>query len=99
MRVDPAATRPTAPPTVVAQYETLRRAALGAALPPEARPGLRLFLGRGMWAWTQAVATSVAALPPPPRATASVSPSPRERSGIIHVFAAMALSSPPRSAR
>ena len=99
MRGDPAAARPTAPPTVAAQYETLRSAALGAPLPPEARPGLLLFLCRGMWAWTQAVAAAATAPPPPTRVTASGTPSPREHSGIIHVFAAMALSSPPRSAR
>ncbi len=94
-----AATRTTALPTVAAQYETLRSAALGAPLPPEARHGLLLFVCRGMWAWTQAVATATAVLPPPTRATASASPSQHERSGVIHVFAAMALSSPPRSAR
>ena len=96
MRGDPAAPRP-ALATVAAQYETLRGAALGAPLPPEARHGLRLFLGRGMWAWTQAVATAAAGLPPPPRATAPGSPAPPELRELIHVFAAMARSSPPRS--
>ena len=99
MTVDTGAMRTTALPMVAAQYETLRGAALGAPLPPEARHGLLLFLGRGMWAWTQAVATAAAVLPPPPRATASASPSQHDRSGVIHVFAAMALSSPPRRAR
>ena len=33
---------------VVAQYEALRGAVLGDALPPEARTGLLLFLRRGM---------------------------------------------------
>lgn len=97
MRVDPAATRTTAP-IVATQYETLRSAALGAPLPPEARHGLLLFLRRGMWAWTQAVATAAAA-PPPTRVTALGSPSPPELRGVIHVFAAMALSSLHRSAR
>ncbi len=41
---------------VVTQYETLRRAVLGDALPPEARAGLPLFLRRGMWGWARAVA-------------------------------------------
>jgi len=96
--VDTAATGPTDPATIAAQYETLRTAALGAPLRPEARHGLLLFLRRGMWAWTQAVATA-AAVPPPPRpVTASVSSSPPELRGVIHVFAAMALSSPHRSA-
>jgi len=98
--VDTAATRTIDPPiAVAAQYETLRSAALGALLPPEARHGLLLFLRRGMWAWTQAVATAAADPPPPTRVTASVFASPHGRNGVIHVFAAMALSSPHRSAR
>jgi hypothetical protein len=44
---------------VVAQYEALRGAALGDALPPEARTGLLLFLRGGMWGWARAVATNV----------------------------------------
>ena len=44
------------PSIAVTQYETLRTAALGAALPPEARAGLLLFLRRGMWGWARAVA-------------------------------------------
>jgi transposase len=34
---------------IAAQYEVLRMAALGEALPPMARSGLMLFLRRGMW--------------------------------------------------
>ena len=99
MRVDTAAPRTTTLPTVAAQYETLRRAALGAPLPPEARHGLRLFLRQGMWAWTQAMATAPAVPSPPPRATGSAPPFQHERRGILHVFAAMVLPSPPRSTR
>lgn len=98
MRVDPAATGTTDPATIAAQYETLRTAALGAPLLPEARHGLLLFLRRGMWAWTQAVVPAAVA-PPPTRVTAPGSPSPPELRGVIHVFAAMALSSLHRSAR
>jgi hypothetical protein len=100
VRVDTAATRTIAPPIPVAvQYETLRSAALGAPLPPEARHGLLLFLRRGMWAWTQAVAIAAAVPPPPTRGTALVSAFPQERSEVIHVLATIALSSPSRSAR
>lgn len=99
MTVDPAATRTIDLPTIAARYEMLRSAALGAPLSPEARHGLLLFVCRGMWAWTRAVATAAAVPPPPTRATASGTASPHERSGVIHVFAAMALSSPHRSAR
>ena len=98
MRVDTAATCTTDAATIAAQYETLRSAALGAPLLPEARHGLLLLLRRGMWAWTQAVATAAVA-PPPTRVTAPGSPSPQEFRGVIHVFAAMALSSLHRSAR
>ena len=45
---------------VVAQYEALRSAALGDALPPEARTGLLLFLRGGMCGWARAVATMCA---------------------------------------
>ena len=46
--------------SVVAQYETLRGAALGGVLPPEARYGLMLFLRRGMWGWTRTIAIASA---------------------------------------
>jgi hypothetical protein len=93
-----AATGTTDPATIAAQYETLRTAALGAPLPPEARHGLRLLLRRGLWAWTQGVATAAVA-PPPARVTAQGSSSPPELRGVIHVFAAMALAALHRSAR
>jgi hypothetical protein len=47
---------PTAASTLIAQYETLRMAMLGEALPPEARSGLMLFLRRGMWGWARSLA-------------------------------------------
>jgi hypothetical protein len=83
-------------PSMAAQYERLRRAALGEPLPPDARCGLLLFLRRGMWAWTQALATVTSAPLPPQYSPASVS-RPSEVTGVIQVFAAMALASPHRS--
>ena len=75
---------------VVTQYETLRRAALGDALPCDARTGLLLFLHRGMYGWARAVATMHA----PQQATGS-RPSnwkaPEEHRTVIHIFAAMAI--------
>jgi hypothetical protein len=44
------------PSNVMTQYETLRSAALGDALPPEARAGLMLFLRRGLWGWARVMA-------------------------------------------
>ena len=75
---------------VVTQYETLRRAVLGDALPPEARAGLLLLLRRGMWGWARAVATMSA----PQRPTGSRPPNwkvPEEHRAVVHIFAAMAI--------
>lgn len=80
------------------RYELLRAAALGAALPPEARSGLTILLHRGMWAWVRAlsqvpcqsafVAVSTVGLPPPDDTS--------ERRAIIHLLAAMVMAAPER---
>ena len=73
---------------VVAQYEALRAAALGEALPPEVRTGLLLFLRRGMCGWARAVATMCA----PPQPTGSRPPNwtiPEEHRAVVHILAAM----------
>jgi hypothetical protein len=80
----------TLPSTVAAQYETLRRAALGAALPPEARSGLMLFLGRGMWGWARMLAAA-RARQEPIRAPPSNPTEPCERRAVIHLLAALAM--------
>ena len=75
---------------VVAQYEALRGAVLGDALPPAARAGLLLFLRRGMCGWARAVA----ALCAPQRPTGSRPPNwkiPEEHRAVVHIFAAMAI--------
>ena len=75
---------------VVTQYETLRRAVLGDALPPEARAGLLLFLRRGMCGWARAVATLSASQQP----TGSRPPNwkmPEEHRTVVHILAAMAI--------
>lgn len=75
---------------IVAQYEALRAAALGEALPPEARTGLLLFLRRGMCGWARVVATLCA----PQRPTDS-RPSnwtiPEEHRAVVHILAAMVI--------
>ena len=81
-----------APSSVVSQYETLRRAALGGVLPPEARWGLMLFFRRGMWGWIRAIAIGSASVSQQP----SCSPSSNwtasdEYRALIHVFAAMVM--------
>ena len=73
---------------VVAQYEALRAAALGEALPPEARTGLLLFLRGGMCGWARALATMCA----PQRPTGSRPPNwtiPDEHRAVVHILAAM----------
>jgi hypothetical protein len=74
----------------VTQYETLRRAVLGDALPPEARAGLALFLRRGMWGWAQAAAAMSARQP----SIGSRPPNwkiPEEYRAVVHIFAALAI--------
>jgi hypothetical protein len=85
------------PSIVVTQYETLRRAALGEVLPPEARSGLTLFLRRGMWAWARAIATARAPQQPA-RSPASSWTAPEGYEAIIHVFAAMVIHADNRGA-
>lgn len=79
------------------QYEALRHAAFGQALPPEARSGLLLFLRRGMLGWARAMATAGASPPPQPRHEASLSfPAAEESKAVIHIFATMAMNAEPR---
>lgn len=78
------------PSIIVTQYETLRRAALGDALPPEARTGLLLFLRRGMWGWAQAIA-SIPTFPQPAGSRPANRKPPEENRTIIHLFAALAI--------
>jgi len=83
--------QPTAhSPTVLDQYELLRAAMLGAALPSASRTGL---LHRGMWAWACTIGLDPARQRPIPAAT--VDPpkldGPRERRAVVHLLAAMAM--------
>jgi hypothetical protein len=83
--------KPSAASTLFAQYETLRMAMLGEALPPQARSGLMLFLRRGMWGWARrsAVGGGVRQELLPARRSDPVEPG--ERSSIVYVFAAMTM--------
>jgi len=78
------------PGNVVGQYETLRKAALGDSLPPDARAGAMLFLQRGMWAWACALATTMPPKQPTGSRTMNWKP-PEECRTIVHIFAAMAI--------
>jgi hypothetical protein len=91
MKPDGTQPRPAEPPpSIAAQYEILRGAALGEPLPPEARRGLGLFLRRGMWAWARMPATDGDAAPPK-GSPSRPSTAPRPTRAVIRVFAAMAL--------
>jgi hypothetical protein len=85
------------PSTVAAQYETLRMAALGEALPPEARSGLMLFLRRGMWGWAQALAAASAPAQPIRSPSSSSTMPPHPSSAVVHLFAAMVVNAKSRS--
>lgn len=78
------------PFTVVTQYETLRSAALGSALSPEARVGFMLFLRRGLWGWARVMATA-SVRQPPNGSRPSNWKAPEEYRTMVHIFAAMAL--------
>ena len=81
------------PSIAVTQYETLRMAALGNALPPEARAGLMLFLNTGMWGWARAV-TAMRLFERSTDSRPSNWKPPEEHRAIIHLFAAMAIPTP-----
>jgi hypothetical protein len=74
----------------VAQYETLRAAALGNALPPQARAGLMLFLHTGMWGWARAM-TAMRTFERPAASKPSNWKAPEKHRTVIHLFAAMAI--------
>ncbi len=77
---------------IASQYELLRGAALGEALPLSARSGLMLFLRRGMWGWAQTLAAATNPLqdqrypPPVPR------PTHAGHAAVVHVLATIAMS-------
>jgi hypothetical protein len=75
---------------VITHYETLRRAALGDALPPEARAGLTLFLRRGMWGWARTIVTT-SAVPQPAGARPVSWPPPETDRPLIQLLAALAI--------
>jgi hypothetical protein len=82
---------------VAAQYETLRLAALGQALPLEARSGLALLLRQGMWGWARALVGQGAA-PERARNCATRSTTPRQHNAVVQIFAAMAMKANTRRA-
>jgi hypothetical protein len=78
------------PSIAITQYETLRAAALGNALPPEARAGLMLFLHTGMWGWTRVV-TAMRTFERPAGSRPSNWKAPEEHRTVIQLFASMTI--------
>ena len=81
------------------RYEILRAAALGTALPPEARSGLTILLHRGMWAWVRAIARAPGQPPSafvPPTVDLPVTDKTSEQRTIICILAAMVMAVPER---
>ena len=76
--------------SILAQYETLRIAALGGPLPPESRNGLGLLLRKGMWAWARAVAVDKDH-EHTKCSFSSTSIASHQHKAVIQIFAAMAL--------
>jgi hypothetical protein len=81
------------------RYEILRAAALGTALPPEARSGLTILLHRGMWAWVRTIVRTPGQCPPAFMRSAVDLPIEDETSDqrtIICLLAAMVMAVPER---
>lgn len=81
--------------TASARYETLRMAALGEPLPPEARSGLMLFFSRGLWGWARTLAAP-SIHNEPISAPSSNRTAPCERNAVVHILAALAITTPDR---
>jgi hypothetical protein len=81
------------------RYEILRAAALGTALPPEARSGLTILLHRGMWAWVRAILQTPGQCPSaavPPVVALPIADETSDQRTIIRLLAAMVMAVPER---
>jgi hypothetical protein len=78
-------------PSLLARYELLRAAMLGAALPPDSRAGLIVLLHRGMWAWARIIDRVRHGPVPITMAPPSPLGEPCERRAVVHLLASMAM--------
>ena len=80
------------------RYEMLRAAALGTALPPEARSGLTILLHRGMWAWVRTILRTPSQCPPVAVTTVSlpIADGTSGQRAFIHLLATMVMAVPER---
>ena len=72
-------------------------AALGQALPLEARSGLALLLRRGMWGWARALAPAAVA-EQPICSSSTKSTTARQHGAVIQILATMAMNANHRRA-
>ena len=77
---------------LASEYEVLRAAVLGEALPLMARSGLVLFLRRGMWGWAKVLIAAAASPQETTDRLSSSAPTQGGRSVVIHVLATIATS-------
>ena len=77
---------------LASEYEVLRAAVLGEALPLMARSGLMLFLRRGMWGWAKALTDAAGSPQEPIDRRPSASSTQGGRSAVVHVLASIATS-------
>jgi hypothetical protein len=75
---------------LAAEYEVLRAAVLGEALPLMARSGLMLFLRRGMWGWAKVRTAAASSHQEPIDRLSSAAPTRGGHSTVIHVLATIA---------
>lgn len=80
------------------RYEILRAAALGTAMPIEARSGLTILLHRGTWAWVRAILRAPCQAPCAaiPVVGLSIADEPSEKRTVIYLLAAMVMAAPER---
>lgn len=77
---------------LASEYEVLRAAVLGEALPLMARSGLMLFLRRGMWGWAKVLIAAAGSSQEPTDRFSSASPMQGGHSAVVHVLATIATS-------
>lgn len=78
-------------PTAEEQYELLRAAMLGAALPPDAPTGLIVLLHCGMWSWARVIDRARQGPIPASSAHPAHLGGPCERRAVVHLLATIAM--------
>ena len=77
---------------LASEYEVLRAAVLGEALPLMARSGLMLFLRRGMWGWAKVLTAAANSPQEPINRRPSALSTQGGHGAVVHVLATIATS-------